>query len=377
MSESPLAFLRDQAILAPLTKGGNLPFRRLCVGFGARVTMSEMAMARNIVRGQRSEFALLRKADEERHFGVQFADKDPEQLVKAARIAVERGAAFIDINLGCPIDEFCRRGLGAALMRRPRRVADLVRALRTELDVPVTVKMRLGWSEEAINYREVATAAVEAGAQAVTLHGRSRRQRYRRAADWDAVAELVRELPVLVIGNGDLLTHRDVAHRRAESGCAAVMLGRAALIKPWVFAEVAEQRDYLLDRAARYAVLELYRDLALAHFGEDERGRTRARQFLLFHLDFWNRYRPIDSSEIDLAQHPLIQTRDAGERGEGEFAILDSADARDYELLAERLMAEFVERGGGPTDAASVGTRCRAILDSANGNSPSAPHGDP
>ena len=131
---------RDAVLLAPLTKGGNLPFRRLCVELGAKVTVSEMAVARDVVRGRRGEMALLRRAPEEACFGVQLADRHPEQLAAATRIALEHGADFVDLNLGCPIDLFCRRGLGAALMRKPGKVGTLVAAMREAVDVPVTMQ---------------------------------------------------------------------------------------------------------------------------------------------------------------------------------------------------------------------------------------------
>ena len=129
-------------ILAPLTKGGNLPFRRLCVDFGARITMSEMAYARQVVRGSRSELALLRKHSSESCYGVQLAVSKPEEGVKAGKRAVEQGAAFVDINAGCPIHDVVRRGMGATLLQRPAALARVVEAMAAALPVPVTVKIR-------------------------------------------------------------------------------------------------------------------------------------------------------------------------------------------------------------------------------------------
>lgn len=331
---------RDQIFLAPLTKGGNLPFRRLCVEFGARATMGEMALAHKLLKGSRSELALLRRAPDEEFFGAQIAGRKPEQLAAAAQLAQEHGADFVDLNLGCPIDLLCRRGLGAALMEKPARVGRLVEAMVEAVDIPITVKIRLGWQEDKPRYLEVGRAAAAAGAAAVTLHGRSRKQRYRRAANWDAVRELTEELEIPVIGNGDLMTWRDVAQRREQSGCASVMLARGALIKPWIFAEIRDGRDYLLQADARAHIARRYVELAREHFGRDERGERRVREFLAFHLDFYTRYRPQASEEMSGDDHPLIQTRQ-GEppETEGWKRWLYESDPENITALVEHLLA--------------------------------------
>lgn len=343
MSSSPRTrIFQDAVLLAPLTRGGNLPFRQLCVELGARVTTSEMAVARDVVRGRRGEMALLRRAPEEPCFGVQLADRHPDQLAAATRIARERGADFVDLNLGCPIDLFCRRGLGAALLRKPGKVGTLVAAMREAVDVPVTIKMRLGYEDEKPRFLEVARAAVDAGVDAITLHGRSRSQRYRRAADWERVAELVDAVDVPVIGNGDILTWRDAARARESSGCAGVMVARGALIKPWIFRELAEGRDYLLDAPARMDLLRRYRSLALAHFRDDERGRRNVRAFLHWHLDFFSRYRPHPTVDEDPGVHPMMQTREAALQTEDSpEGWLDSSDPTHHERLADWLIGEI------------------------------------
>lgn len=357
---------RDTVVLAPLTKGGNLPFRRLTVELGARVTTGEMAVARFVVKRRRGEMALLRRADDEPIFGAQLAGRIPEEMADAAKIAVEKGADFVDVNLGCPIDYFCRKGIGAALMRKPGKVEKIVAAMRAAIDVPLTVKMRLGYDDTKPKFRDVAAACVEGGADAITLHGRSRAQRYSRAADWGAVAELVDTLPIPVIGNGDVLTWRDAVRHRRETGCAGVMLARGALIKPWLFREIAEEKDYLLDAATRMDLLRRYRALALAHFGDDERGRTRVAEFLHWHLDFFNRYRPTPSDAVDPEAHPLIQTRESVFESDDETErLLHSSAEDDRRVLTDRLMAELDE----DPEAAAVwsSTSASSILDRSEG----------
>ena len=359
---------RDTVVLAPLTKGGNLPFRRLTVECGARMTTGEMAVARFVVKRRRGEMALLRRADDEPVFGAQLAGRIPDEMAEAAKIAVEKGADFVDLNLGCPIDYFCRKGLGAALMRKPGKVAQVVSAMREAVDVPLTVKMRLGYDDQKPKFREVAAACVDSGADAITLHGRSRAQRYSRAADWDAVAELVQSLPIPVIGTGDILTWRDAKKHREHTGCAGVMLARGALIKPWLFREIAEERDIVLDFHQRANLLRRYRALALAHFGDDERGRLRVSEFLHWHLDFFNRYRPVRSEDVDPDAHPLIQTRDARFESDDEFErLMYSGNPDDRQELTTRLMAELDQE---PEAAAAwSSTTASAILDGSEGAS--------
>src|SRR5512134_917927 len=140
--------LTGAVVMAPMTKGSNLPYRRLCVALGARVTMSEMALARRLRQKRRSEFALIRRAPDEPFFGVQLAGTNPEEMGWAAALVESRGADLVDVNLGCPIDHFTRKGLGAALARQPARVRRIVEAMKRDVGrVPITVKIRLGWND--------------------------------------------------------------------------------------------------------------------------------------------------------------------------------------------------------------------------------------
>ena len=279
-------------IMAPMTRGTDLPFRVLAREHGAEVCLGEMAYAHKVVRGDKAERALLRRDAREACFGVQLAGKNAEVMAEAARIAADHGADFVDVNLGCPIDDATRRGFGAALLERPSRVGAIVAAMKRAVTVPVTVKLRLGWSDAKPTFLKIARAAEEAGADALALHARSRAQRYRRAAYWGRVAELVAASRVPVIGNGDIFSWRDAVARLEETGCAAVMAGRWALAKPWIFREFLERRDLSPDPAARLAVVRRYVELCREHFGDDEHGRARTRRFLVFHQDFFRRFRP-------------------------------------------------------------------------------------
>ncbi|PYQ22969.1 MAG: tRNA dihydrouridine synthase DusB [Acidobacteria bacterium] len=297
--------------LAPLTFGGNLPFRRLCVEFGAEVTVGEMAVVYKLLRDRNSEFALLRSHPDEPLFGAQLAERKPDALAEGARIAAARGARFVDLNCGCPIDAIARHGLGASLLKKPGRLARLVEAMAKAVPVPVTVKLRTGWREGKENVAEVARACEEAGAAAITIHGRTREQRYSKAADWDLIGRVAAERGVPVVGNGDILTHYEARQRMARSGVTSVMLARGALIKPWLFREIREGRSWLPTPEERFAVIWRFVELLREHFRDDERGRRRALGFLPWHLNFFCRYRPLPEAEFEerSREHPLLQSR--------------------------------------------------------------------
>lgn len=356
---SPFA---DKLWLAPLTRGGHLAFRRLCVEFGAEVTVSEMVVVRNLQRGRSAEFALLKSHPSEPLFGVQLADRSEVGVAEGARIAEARGARFVDLNCGCPIFEITRRGLGASLMRKPRKLARLVAAMARAVRLPVTVKLRTGWSADKTTVSEAAKACEEAGAAAITIHGRSREQRYQRAADWELIGRVASERGIPVVGNGDLLTHYEARERRARSGVRSLMLARGALIKPWLFREIQEGRGWEPAAPERLAVLWRFAGFLREHFGDGEKGRRRIEHFLPWHLGFFARYRPLPEPEYAEAarEHPLIHRRHpVGEDldplegllrdpREGTHARLADAllDASSFEELRER--AEALSREVGP-----------------------------
>jgi tRNA-dihydrouridine synthase 3 len=326
--------LRDAVVMAPMTKGSNLPYRRLCVELGARITVSEMTLARRLKQKRNSEYALIRRFANEPCFGVQLATNNPEEAEWAAALVTSRGADFVDMNFGCPIDYFTRKGLGAAIGRHPARIRRIVEAMKRGANgIPVTAKIRLGWNDGDRNYLQQARAAVDAGADAIFVHGRTRNARYRSAADWDTIAEIVSAVSVPVIGNGDLLFPHEIAAARERSRCAAVMVARAALIKPWIFREV---RDGYWDISAeeRVTLYRRYAELAREHWGADEHGLTRVRTFVKWHLDFWCRYAPRDAS----GTFPSMQRRESNAIARSPLeALLARADEQAFDYLADCL----------------------------------------
>jgi tRNA-dihydrouridine synthase 3 len=333
---------RGAIVLAPLTVGGNLPFRRLCTELGADVTVGEMAVVQKLLRGHPGEFALLKGHPDERFFGVQLADKRPERLAEGARLAESRGARFVDLNCGCPIDEITRRGLGASLLRKPTRLGRLVAAMKAAVTIPVTVKLRAGWHEDKVNAPEVARACEENGADAITLHGRTREQRYSKAADWDLVGRVAAERGVPVIGNGDILTAYEARDRMTRFGVQSVMLGRGALIKPWLFREIRSGSTWLPTPDERFGILWRFVELLREHFGTDERGARRTMRFLPWHLNFFCRYVPLpEETHGEAARaHPLLQSRlQAPPASSPLERLLGDARPETHRRLAEELLA--------------------------------------
>jgi tRNA-dihydrouridine synthase 3 len=308
-----------------------------------------MVVARRLKQRRRGEFALIRRAPDEPCFGVQLAGNQPDEMAWAAMLAESRGADFVDVNLGCPIDHFTRKGLGAALGRQPTRVRRIVEAMRRAVTVPVTVKIRLGWNATNRNYLDLARAAVDGGAAAMTVHGRTREARYRHPADWNAIAEVAAAVNVPVIGNGDLLFAHEIRERLTSSGCAAVMTARGALIKPWIFREASEGH-WDITAEERLRLYRRYVDLAIAHWRAprateadtahtspslDEYGRQRLREFLRWHVGFWVRYtpqRPDGSWPTMQGREPAFEPRS---QLEALFARTDQA-AVDY--IADELL---------------------------------------
>lgn len=329
-----LSLLPGAVVMAPMTKGSNLPYRRLCVELGARVLVSEMVVARRLKQRRQGEFALIRRAPDEPCFGVQLAGNRPDEVAWAAALAEARGADFVDLNLGCPIDHFTRKGLGAALARQPNRVRRIVEAMRAAVKVPVTVKIRLGWSADRQNYRELAAAIVDGGAAALTVHGRTREARYRHPADWDAIGEIAAQVTIPVVGNGDLLFPHEISARLSGSSIAAVMIARGALIKPWIFHEVTDgYRDITAEE--RLAIYRRYVTLALEHWGDDEHGRTRAREFIRWHAGFWCRYAPQRAD----GSWPSMQQRESALRPRSPLeALLSRSDDAALDFVTAQLL---------------------------------------
>ncbi|NWI78428.1 DUS3L synthase, partial [Dryoscopus gambensis] len=290
--------IQGKLYLAPLTTCGNLPFRRICKRFGADVTCGEMAVCTNLLQGQSSEWALLKRHHTEDIFGVQLEGAFPDTMTKCAELLNRTiDVDFVDINVGCPIDLVYKKGGGCALMTRSNKFEQIVRGMNSVLDVPLTVKIRTGVQEKINVAHKIIPRIREWGASMVTLHGRSREQRYTRSADWEYIAECARVAsPMPLFGNGDILSYED-ANRAMQMGVSGIMIARqvpvGALIKPWLFTEIKEQRHWDISSSERFDILKDFTNYGLEHWGSDTQGVEKTRKFLLEWLSFLCRYIPV------------------------------------------------------------------------------------
>lgn len=286
---------RDKLYLSPLTTVGNLPFRRLCVDFGADITCGEMALATPLLQGSLSEWALVKRHPSEKIFGAQLCGSNVKTLTKAAQVVEDMAEVdFIDINLGCPIDFIYRQGAGSGLLLRGHVLKASVRSMSCMLNVPLTVKTRSGCMTGKNIAHTFMPMFRDAGVSLITVHGRTREQRYTKNADWDYVQQCASAAkPTPVFGNGDILSYEDyMAAKEKAPDIAGVMIGRGALIKPWIFQEIKEKR--LLDPSSqeRFDYLKTYVNYGLEHWGSDTKGVETTRRFLLEWLSFFHRYIP-------------------------------------------------------------------------------------
>ncbi len=273
---------RNRVFLAPMSGVTDVPFRRLAWRFGAGMVVSEMVASEAYVTRQAEMMLKAEGAGLPVHM-VQLAGREAGPMALAARLAADSGADIIDINMGCPAKRVTNGYSGSALMRDPDHALRLIDAVVGAVDVPVTVKMRLGWDGNSINAPVIAARAQAAGVAAITVHGRTRCQFYKGRADWDAVAAVSSMVSVPVIVNGDIAGPADVGEALWRSGAAAVMVGRASYGAPWLCGAIAGSVAPPAGAALGDLITEHYESM-LAYYGA-EHGVRRARKHLAWALD--------------------------------------------------------------------------------------------
>lgn len=375
----------ETPVLAPLTTQGNMPYRRLCVDLGCQVTWSEMAMGMPLIQGERGEWALMKAHESEvsapkfsgkgtvvqgydnatdLKFGAQVAANKPWLATKTVEVLTDNCPKLraIDLNCGCPINLVCEKGSGSALLDNEAKLEHILRGMSyVSKEVPITVKIRMGTRDNSPTaqklirrlvlggYEAVESGKGTSGVAAITLHGRSKQQRYSRSADWsyiaecstlinrlkkekdaraDTVAEIdPRDLPnggnIYFVGNGDCYSHEDYYNHLDNAKVDSVMVGRGALIKPWIFEEI--EKGQYLDKSAteRLAYVEKFAKYGLQTWGSDELGIGTTRRFLLEWLSFAHRYVP-----VGLLEHlpPNIQDRPPRFRGRNDLETLMASE---------------------------------------------------
>ena len=261
------------AALAPMAGVADRAFRELCRDYGSAVSVGEMVSAKGLCYGDRKSGELLVLGEAERPGAVQLFGDDPDILAEAARRARAWRPDWIDLNMGCPAPKITGSGAGSALMKDPEKAGRIVRAVADAVPLPVTVKFRKGWDAAHVNAVEFARICEANGAAALTVHGRTREQMYQPGADWDIIRAVKAAVAIPVIGNGDVTDAESAAAMYAATGCDLVMVGRAALGRPWVFRQIER---YLADGTLlpdppleeRMAVLLRHAELAIRYKGE-------------------------------------------------------------------------------------------------------------
>ena len=330
--------IRGKLFLSPLTTVGNLPFRRICKEFGVDVTCGEMALCEELLQGQMSEWALLKRHHSEDMFGVQICANQPYKAAKVCElISSECDVDFIDLNVGCPIDMIFNKGAGSALMDRAAKLENILTGMVATSDVPISVKMRMGTCESRLSAINLCGRLKKTGISHIVVHGRTRQQRYTKLADWDYIKRCKEAAnPITLFGNGDVLSFEDYYDNIKYAD--GVMIGRGALIKPWIFKEIKEQRHWDISSTERMEILRKFSSYGLEHWGSDTCGVEKTRRFLLEWMSFLYRYIPVGVLEV-LPQR--INERPPWYHGRDETeTLMCSANAADWVRLSEMLLGK-------------------------------------
>ena len=226
------------AALAPMAGVADRAFRELCVEYGASYVVSEMVSSKGLTMCDRKSKTLLLLSEKEMPAAAQIFGNDPEIMAQSAKSCLEYNPVAIDINMGCPAPKIAGNGGGSALLKNPELAQRIMESVRQAVDIPVTVKIRLGWDSDSINCIEMAQRAQEAGMDAITVHGRTRQQMYAPPVDRSMIAEVKRNVDIPVIANGDIVDGISAARRIEDTNCDYIMVGRGALGRPWVFSQI-------------------------------------------------------------------------------------------------------------------------------------------
>jgi tRNA-dihydrouridine synthase 3 len=342
--------------VAPLTTVGNLPFRRIMKKFGADITCGEMAVATNLLQGKSGEWTLLKRHKDEDIFGVQIAAAHADVYERVSEVIKNENVEidFLDMNLGCPIDVICQTGAGAKLMLRDNTLRDAVESMGKHLSCPITIKIRTGWDESKPFAHKLVPKIQQFGmgnVGAVMVHGRSRLQRYSKRANWDYIQDVadsqsseIDRLPI--IGNGDIFSFTDYEEKVLKNECLSqtAMIGRGALIKPWLPTEIKERRHWDISATERLDILKDFVRFGLEQWGSDTYGVNTTRRFLLEWLSFLCRYVPVGLLEAHSIPQSMNQRPPRYICGRSDLeTMMMSNNCADWVKISEMLLGPVRE----------------------------------
>ena len=278
--------LRNWLIMAPMSGRTNLPFRMIVKKMGAGLVVTEMISAVGLSREQKKTYTYLESHPDERPVAVQLFGSDPDAIADSVRIADEKEIDAIDINMGCPVKKVVKIGSGAALMRDPKKAAKILSAVRQSTSLPVTVKIRAGWSPEEANALEIAMVTQDCGADGISIHPRFASQGFSGKADWKLIGRIKSIIKIPVIGSGDITEPSLALKMRSETNCDGVMIGRAALTNPWIFRQILDMEEKgsfdAPDLDDRYRLITEHYSLLIEYLGEN-RATSLMRGLLLLY----------------------------------------------------------------------------------------------
>lgn len=230
--------IEGSALLAPMAGVADRAMRELCLSYGAAGVVGEMVSAKGFSMGDKKSAELLTLTENEHPAAIQLFGDNPEILAKAAKMAMSYEPDWLDINMGCPAPKIAGNGGGSALLKTPQLAEDIARAVVNAVDIPVTAKIRTGWDQSSINCVEMAKRLEDAGVSAITVHGRTKEQMYAPPVNYDAIRMVKEAVSIPVIGNGDIVDGPSASAMLERTGCDAVMVGRGAQGRPWVFHQI-------------------------------------------------------------------------------------------------------------------------------------------
>ncbi len=264
----PLKNIKNNYFSAPIAGFSDLPYRILVREFGCGLCWSELIMARGVIEKNRKTIDLLRTDKQDHPIVVQLGGNDPSIMADAAGIAVDNGADAIDINCGCPVPKMVKRGYGAALMKDPELIGEIVQRVKNSVKVPIFVKIRAGFHKGDFTAVEAAKNAQTAGACAITIHGRYRNEFFKGVSDWNLITLVKKAVDIPVIGNGDILDYKDVKKMIDQTACDAVMIGRATFGHPWIFQEIIENKPIPITPEKWASALDRHVQLLCDFYGQ-------------------------------------------------------------------------------------------------------------